>query len=321
MKSGAAKALFKVFAFGWICCGMMLYAEAQPATMPYDSKDVVLKGAALPGKDSVETADEKKSLSPGIGSLLAKYRGANLLYSAMTDSLAKVLFKYPLVDSAGLNYSAEWIGTPNMGLRRPNYVILHHTANNSCEETLQEFTTPGGREASAHYVICKDGTVHHMLNDLLRSHHAGESKWGNNTDLNSSSIGIELVNNGFEDFTDAQISSLAILLERLKAAYKIPDANFIGHADIAPTRKTDPNSSFPWKEMSEKGFGLWWDDTTNTEVPDNFDYLMGLRIIGYDISSPASAVVAFKRHFMGDNSATMNAIVRKVIYVLYRKYE
>jgi N-acetylmuramoyl-L-alanine amidase len=239
----------------------------------------------------------------------------------MVDSLAKVIFRYPLVDSAGLTYSAEWIGTPNMGLRRPNFVIIHYTANNSCEQTLQEFTTPGGREASAHYVICKDGTVHHMLNDLLRSHHAGDSKWGNNTDLNSSSIGIELDNNGNQSFTEEQISSLTTLLDRLKAAYKIPDANFIGHADIAPARKVDPGSKFPWEELSEKGFGLWWDDTTNVQVPDNFDYLMGLRIIGYDISYPASAVAAFKRHFMGDNSNTMTAVVRKIIYVLYRKFE
>lgn len=279
------------------------------------------KGSVLPGKDSSEIADEKKLLVPGLGSLLAKFGRANELYSAMVDSLSRVLFRYPLIDSAGLTYSAEWIGTPNMGLRRPNYVIIHHTANNSCEETLQEFTTTGGREASAHYVICKDGTVHHMLNDLLCSHHAGESKWGNNTDLNSSSIGIELVNNGSEPFTEEQINSLAILLERLKAAYKIPDAHFIGHADIAPTRKVDPSSKFPWQTLSDKGFGLWWDDTTVVQVPDNFDYLMGLRIIGYGISNPDAAVAAFKRHFMADNSRAMNAQVRKIIYVLYRKFE
>ena len=68
-----------------------------------------------------------------------------------------------------------------MGLRRPNYVIIHHTATNGFQEVIQEFTNPGGREASSHYLICKDGTVYHMLNDLLRSHHAGDSKWGNNS--------------------------------------------------------------------------------------------------------------------------------------------
>lgn len=304
-----------------LCCGLIINTRAQdPGTSP-GTKEVLMKGPVLLVKDSTEETNGKTSLTQGLGSMLAKYGKTNQLYSNMIDSLAKVLFRYPLVDSAGLTYSAEWVGTPNMGLRRPNYVIIHYTANNSCEETLQEFTTTGGREASAHYVICKDGTVHHMLNDLLRSHHAGESKWGNNTDLNSSSVGIEIVNNGDQPFTDEQINSLMILLDRLKNAYKIPDANFLGHGDIAPTRKIDPGSKFSWKELSEKGFGLWWDDTTNVEVPDNFDYLMGLRIIGYDISYPASAVAAFKRHFMQDGSGgNMSAAVRKVIYALYRKY-
>lgn len=304
-----------------LCNLFMLNAVAQQLETSSGTKAVFLKGTALPIKDSADGINEKNISIQGVGSVMAKYGKTNQLYSSMVDSLAKVLFRYPLVDSAGLTYSEEWVGTPNMGLRRPNFVIIHYTANNSCEQTLQEFTTPGGREASAHYVICKDGTVHHMLNDLLRSHHAGDSKWGNNTDLNSSSIGIELDNSGYLPFTEAQISSLTTLLDRLKAAYKIPDANFIGHADIAPARKVDPGSKFPWKELSGKGFGLWWDDTTNVQVPDNFDYLMGLRIIGYDISYPASAVAAFKRHFMGDNSNTMNAVVRKIIYVLYRKFE
>jgi N-acetylmuramoyl-L-alanine amidase len=275
-------------------------------------KDTSDKGQ--PQKDSLVITEINP---PGV-----KYDRANRLYYKMIDSLAKTIMEFPLQDSAGLRYAPEWVGTANMGLRRPNYVIIHHTATNNCNSVIQEFTTPGGREASAHYLICNDGTVYHMLNDLLRSHHAGDSKWGNTTDLNSSSIGIELDNNGYQPFSEAQMNSLTILLGRLKDAYKIPDANFIGHGDIAPARKMDPNWRFPWKELSEKGFGLWWDDTTNVQVPGNFDYLMGLRIIGYDISAPASAVAAFKRHFMKDNSGgNMNAVVRKIIYMLYRRYQ
>ena len=100
-------------------------------------------------------------------------------------------------------------------MRRPNYVIIHHTAQNSCEQTLKTFTLPR-TQVSSHYVICKDGTVHHMLNDLLRGHHAGVSKWGNATDLNSSSIGIEIDNNGFETFTEAQINSLLDCIGSIK---------------------------------------------------------------------------------------------------------
>ena len=278
-----------------------------------------------PVKDKIEEMDQAvpdtESFVQNNYILSGKYAKANYLYSQIIDSMAKVILEYPLQDSSGLTYAADWVGTPNMGLRRPNYVIIHHTATNNCSETLQEFTTAGGREASAHYLICEDGTVYHMLNDLLRSHHAGESRWGNTTDLNSSSIGIELNNNGYEPFTETQINSLTILLSRLKNAYKIPDANFIGHGDVAPTRKEDPNWRFPWKDLSEKGFGLWWSDTTNIKVPENFDYKMALRVIGYDMSSPASAIIAFKRHFMKETKGGMTQAAIKILYSLYRKFE
>src|SRR6185369_16770796 len=126
----------------------------------------------------------------------------------------------------GLQYADNWVGTTNFSMRRPNFVVIHHTAQNSCDSTLRTFTLTR-TQVSAHYVICRDGTVHHMLNDLLRAHHAGVSKWGNNVDLNSSSIGIEIDNNGFEPFSDAQINSLMELLGRLKRTYNIPTANFM----------------------------------------------------------------------------------------------
>lgn len=308
---------------GIFCSSLMLHVAAQPSQgSTTNPKDFYLKGTVTTTKDSADAGSDKNNFTGGVGSFIAntKYSKANSLYYSMIDSLSKVIFRYPVADSAGLPYAQEWVGTPNMGLRRPNYVIIHFTANNSCEETLREFTTTGGREASAHYVICKDGTVHHMLNDLLRSHHAGESKWGNTTDLNSSSVGIELDNNGNQPFSQEQMNSLTTLLARLKSAYRIPTANFIGHGDVAPTRRSDPGTKFPWKTLSEQGYGLWWDDTTGVKVPDNFDYLIGLRIIGYDITNPDAALAAFKRHFMGDNSPAMNGDVRRVIYMLYMKY-
>jgi len=306
------------------CSRKIIATNNEPS--PQVHTEAITHGPAVPVKDIpneekiIQPEEKKDSLAGEIYTPSGKYAKANLLYFEMIDSMAKVILEYPVHDSTGLPYATDWVGTPNMGLRRPNYVIIHHTATNNCGEALQEFTTPGGREASAHYVICEDGTVFHMLNDLLRSHHAGESKWGNTTDLNSSSIGIELNNNGFQPFTEAQINSLTILLGRLKNAYKIPDANFLGHGDIAPARKEDPNWRFPWQELSEKGFGFWWDDTTNSKVPENFDYMMALRIVGYDVSVPASAIIAFKRHFMKDSKGGMTPAAIKILYALYRKY-
>jgi N-acetylmuramoyl-L-alanine amidase len=241
------------------------------------------------------------------------------MYKKQTKQFGKLLHTYPLLDSSGLNYADNFIGTTNFSMRKPSYVIIHHTAQKSCNETLKTFTLPR-TQVSAHYVICKDGTVHHMLNDYLRAHHAGVSKWGGAIDINSSSIGIELDNNGFENFTDQQLNNLLILLERLKKSFNIPPANFIGHGDIAPTRKNDPNWRFPWKTLSDKGFGLWWSDTTNVIVPQQFDYLTAIRIIGFDIKDSSAAIIGFKRHFLQDTTRNMNEQSKKVLYQLYKKY-
>jgi N-acetylmuramoyl-L-alanine amidase len=221
------------------------------------------------------------------------YRASNKIYKNQLKSYSSLLKKYPLQDT--LNNAPYWVGTTNFVMRRPNFVIIHHTAQNSCDQTLKTFTLERTK-VSAHYVICKDGTVYHMLNDYLRAWQAGISKWGNNTDINSSSIGIELDNNGFEFFTDPQIYSLMELLGRLKKSYNIPSGNFIGHGDIAPGRKVDPNWRFPWKQLADNGFGYWYADTTNVQTPENFDHLQALRIIGYEMKDTAAVIASFKRH-------------------------
>ena len=249
------------------------------------------------------------------------YSTTNKTYKKQVKEFSKLLRKYPLNDSAGLAYADEFVGTTNLSMRRPNYVIIHHTAQNSCEQTLRTFTLPR-TQVSAHYVICEDGTVYHMLNDLLRAHHAGISKWGNATDINSSSIGIELDNNGYEYFTEPQLKSLAELLGRLKRAFSIPAANFIGHGDIAPTRKNDPNWRFPWQQFAAQGFGMWWGDTTGVSVPANFDHLSAIRIVGFDLKDTTAAIVGFKRHWLQDTTRTsLNDAQKKVLYTLSRKFQ
>jgi N-acetylmuramoyl-L-alanine amidase len=246
------------------------------------------------------------------------YASSNRVYKKQVKEFSKTLRQYPLQDS--VSYGTDFTGTTNFSMRRPNYVIIHHTAQNSCEQTLKTFTLPR-TQVSSHYVICKDGTVHHMLNDLLRGHHAGVSKWGNATDLNSSSIGIEIDNNGFEVFTDAQINSLLDVLQRLKRAFNIPVANFIGHADIAPGRKVDPNRNFPWQKLSEQGFGYWY-DTTNVQAPVDFNAMQALRVIGYDIKVDSNAIQSFKLHFVQkDSSNVITDTDKKILVDLVKKYQ
>jgi len=246
------------------------------------------------------------------------YASTNKLYKQQAKSYSKIIAAYPVEDS--FNNTPYFVGTTNFNLRKPNFVIIHHTAQDSCGQTLRTFTLTR-TQVSAHYVICKDGTIHHMLNDYMRAWHAGVGKWGNDADINSSSIGIELDNNGFETFTDAQMHSLLQLLESLKKKYNIPTANFIGHADIAPTRKNDPNIFFPWKELAQRGFGYWYDDTTNIMLPPAFDELQALRIIGYDIRDTTAALKAFNRHWLQDTTVISNDATKKVLYQVEKKFQ
>ena len=255
------------------------------------------------------------------GCTVNPYKATNKDYKKQAKQYARTIGQTPLatgVDSVPA--PPYWVGTTNFNLRKPNFVIIHHTAQNSCPQTLQTFTTPR-TQVSAHYVICRDGTVHHMLNDYLRAWQAGVSRWGNVTDVNSISIGIELDNDGFEPFADAQIASLLHLLGKLKTGYSIPAANFIGHGDIAPTRKNDPSHWFPWKQLADSGFGLWYADTTGVSIPDGFSSLTALRIIGYDIRDSSAAAQAFKRHFEQDTTRTWGLTDEKILYSLFRNYQ
>jgi len=246
----------------------------------------------------------------------------NLFYINKSDSLvglAKKQLRPMLVDSAGAAVPSEWIGSVNFGIRKPNYVIIHFTAQDSIQQTIKTFTVPVS-QTSAHYVIGKDGKVYHMVNDYLRANQAGLGKWGSVIDMNSCSLGIEIDNNGDEPYTDAQVKSLLILLDYLKKAYNIPTANFIGHQDFAPKRKPDPGPLFPWKILAQHGFGYWADDVLDT-IPPNFDPMIALRLIGYDTSDQNAAIVAFKRHFVQtDYTPELTPQDLMVLFNVYKKY-
>lgn len=287
------------------------------------------------------------------------YAPTNRVHKKQAKALSKELKVLPPPSpgpNAMQNYAEDWVGTTNFSLRRPNIVVIHHTAQNSVDQTLKTFTLRR-TQVSSHYVIGRNGEVYHMLNDLYRAWHAGNGQWGSNTDINSASIGIELDNNGFEAFSPLQMASLLELLEDLKTKYNIPTANFIGHSDIAPTRKNDPNRTFPWKLLALKGFGLWYDEPidiigepvegSNTAVgiePSEFGRVsndstpspnsisqnpelldvsprVALKIIGYDVTDLPAAIKAFKLHFIQTEvDTTLTDYDLKVLNNLYKKY-
>ena len=194
------------------------------------------------------------------------------------------------------------VPSPNYNERRPNYIVLHQTSNDDAARALRTLTHPE-RAVSAHYLIGRDGLIYRLVDESKRAWHAGASFWGGQTDLNSTSIGIELDNNGAEPFLEAQIVALLDLLRDVQARHKIPPANVIGHGDIAPQRKVDPSALFPWRRLAEAGFGLWC-RTPLPEPPPVLDTTLWLQALGYDVAEPQAALAAFRRHFLGDALST-----------------
>ena len=128
-------------------------------------------------------------------------------------------------------------------------IIIHFTETKTFNEALNLLTSLE-RKVSSHYLIDKSGDIFNLVDLDKRAWHAGESMWGNYNDINSRSIGIEIVNSGEvmkEDYTTKQINSLSVLLNSLLKDYNIK--NILGHSDIAPTRKIDPGVHFPWQKI------------------------------------------------------------------------
>lgn len=179
-------------------------------------------------------------------------------------------------------------------------LVLHYTGMKSCAEALKRLCDSEAK-VSAHYLIDEDGTVHRLVDETERAWHAGVATWRGESNINSRSVGIELVNPGHEwgyrVFPDVQMQALIPLAKDIVERHGIAARDVVGHADVAPVRKQDPGEKFDWTMLAEAGIGLW-PDTERLPAPCNeVDVTRQLSGIGYDIADEGAAVTAFQRHF------------------------
>ncbi|QIL19379.1 N-acetylmuramoyl-L-alanine amidase [Thermomonas sp. HDW16] len=219
------------------------------------------------------------------------------------------------------NPLAEWVPSPNYNARKPVIIVLHATEQGSAEQSLRTLRTANrGGKVSAHYLIGDDGRIYQLVADGERAWHAGGGSWGAITDLNSASIGIEIDNEVGEAYTEAQIAALLRLLDDLTTRLDIPKTQVIGHSDLAPTRKRDPGSLFPWKQLAEAGYGRWPQGELR-DPPAGFDPWLAMAAIGYPLQDRAAAVRAFHRHYRGQDDgenpdASFDAEDLRILYAL-----
>ena len=179
--------------------------------------------------------------------------------------------------------------------------VLHYTGMKTGQEALERLCDPEAK-VSAHYLIDTDGTVTALVPEEKRAWHAGKSYWRGEADVNSASVGIELVNPGhewgYEPFSDDQMVALMPLLADIIERHDIPRANVVGHSDIAPARKQDPGELFDWERLAQLNLAMATPSARIALLYDNpGGFYLAMERYGYDISDGRAAVAAFQRRW------------------------
>jgi N-acetylmuramoyl-L-alanine amidase len=217
---------------------------------------------------------------------------------------------------------SDVVPSPNLDERKdgrpPDMILLHYTGMPTGEAALQRLTTAASK-VSSHYVVFEDGRIVQCVPEGLRAWHAGVSAWAGDTDINSRSIGIEIVNPGHEfGYCDFPLRQIAAVISLCKSIITrrgpISADRILGHSDVAPSRKQDPGERFPWGLLSESGIGHWVRaaplnlDGGTLKLGDHGEPVSRLqrtlRNYGYGIEETGSfddatrdVVTAFQRHF------------------------
>lgn len=210
--------------------------------------------------------------------------------------------------------------SPNYGDRKgllsPTMILLHYTGMADASSAIVRLCTEG-TEVSAHYVVLEDGNIVQLVRESARAWHAGAASWGNETDINSCSIGIEIVNRGhdlgYTDFPLRQTAAVIALCKGIMIRRDIPKHRVLAHSDVAPGRKKDPGEKFPWRLLADSGVGLWVEPARivsgaqkllGATGEDVLELQKALARFGYGVplngqydAGTMDVVAAFQRHF------------------------
>ncbi len=207
--------------------------------------------------------------------------------------------------------------SPNHGERlgagRPDGIVLHYTGMRDGPSALARLCEPAS-QVSCHYVVEEDGGVVQLVPEARRAWHAGHSSWAGETDLNSATVGIEIVNGGHDfglpAYPEPQVAAVAALCRDVMGRHGIAPHRVLAHSDVAPGRKRDPGELFPWRVLAEAGVGLWVPPSDDPAEADGVGgaglaaFQAGLARYGYGIAAGRSddaagriVVEAFQRRF------------------------
>lgn len=183
--------------------------------------------------------------------------------------------------------------SPNHGDRRGQRVeliVLHYTGMADGASARARLCDPEA-EVSAHWLVHEDGRAEALVPEDRRAWHAGAGSWQGRDDVNSRSIGIEIVNPGDRPFPMAQMDAVVTLVGQIARRHGLGPAAVIGHSDMAPGRKQDPGPRFDWSRLAREGLALGAQPGDDRPLADSLDR------IGYPRTDPQIRLTAFRLRF------------------------
>jgi len=211
------------------------------------------------------------------------------------------------------------------------FIILHST-----EKDFKESLCLLQDKVSAHYLISENGEIFQLVDEDKRAWHAGVSFWNGESNLNNTSVGIEIVNldSAINHYPSKQIDATMFLCKQIIARHNIIPRYVLGHSDIAPFRKADPGILFPWEILYQNGIGAMADavdivELENTiNLPSALELQQNLAKYGYKIDltgnfddQTMAVLNAFRKHFCPDllnykvdktSYATLLALIKNI---------
>jgi N-acetylmuramoyl-L-alanine amidase len=214
--------------------------------------------------------------------------------------------------------------SPNFDTRRlpVSMLVLHYTGMESAEAAIDHLANPAAK-VSAHWVVTESGEVIAMVDEANRAWHAGKAYWRGITDVNSASIGIEIVNPGHEfgyrRFPPVQMDAVETLVAAAVRRFAIDPANVVGHSDVAPARKEDPGELFDWQRLAAADLAVPMLTGGNDPGWSDAATVAALHRYGYDVTDPKAAITAFQRRFRPARlDGVIDAETRSILCALSR---
>lgn len=154
------------------------------------------------------------------------------------------LSAFPIIDTL------QGISSVSRRTKKINLVILHHSGSLFWDYAIRWFNNPN-TYSSTNFLIDRDGYVLCLVPEDRGALHMPNAVYNNSKLVNEMSIGVTLIGDGYQEFTQAQYEAVAMLCGVWMEKYGLIEDDIKKHCDIAHSGEQHFDPS-PWNNQKFK---------------------------------------------------------------------